>query len=188
MLEWIAGFVLALLWANVLEWTIHKYVLHGLGRDRKSFWAFHWGDHHRAARKNGFGDPDYETHPFRWNAQGKEVISLAVLFLMSLPLLWISTGFVAGSWLSIANYYYLHRRAHLYPSWGRRWMPWHYDHHMGPDQDQNWCVTWPLMDHLMGTRVPWVGTEKEAKQWEKICASLSEQPAQEEQIVGVRVT
>ena len=30
----------------------------------------------------------------------------------------------------------------------------------------NWCVTWPLMDHLMGTRLVWVGTEKEADQWE----------------------
>ena len=55
-------------------------------------------------------------------------------------------------------------------------MPWHYDHHMGLDQDQNWCVTWPLMDHLFGTRVKWVGTEKEAEQWAKLEARLAEKP------------
>lgn len=173
MLEWSAGFVVAILWANVLEWSIHRYVLHGQGRRRSSFWAFHWIDHHKAVRRNGFEDADYVSHPFRWNAQGKEVVSLTGLFLLSLPFMWVSWGFVIGSWVSIANYYSLHRWAHLHPAWCRRWMPWHYDHHMGPDQDQNWCVTWPLMDHLLGTRVRWVGTEKEAKQWAKICPPAS---------------
>ena len=173
MVVWTIGFLVAILLANVLEWSVHRFVLHGLGRRRKSFWAFHWIDHHKAARRNGFQDVDYETHPFRWNAQGKEVASLAGLFLMSLPFIGVSWGFVLGSWLSIVNYYCLHRWAHLHPAWCRQWMPWHYDHHMGRDQDQNWCVTWPLMDHLMGTRVRWVGTEKEAKQWAKIHPSAS---------------
>ncbi len=34
---------------------------------------------------------------------------------------------------------------------------------MGPDQDKNWCVTFPLWDYVMGTRVPYIGTEKEQK-------------------------
>ena len=31
---------------------------------------------------------------------------------------------------------------------------------MGPDQDQNWCVSWPWFDHIMGTRVVYLGTER----------------------------
>ena len=34
---------------------------------------------------------------------------------------------------------------------------------MGRDQDQNWCVTFPLWDYVMGTRVPYIGTETEQK-------------------------
>ena len=122
-MEWTVGFLVALLLANFLEWSVHRFVLHGMGRKRKSFWAFHWVDHHKAARRNGFQDVDYETHPFRWNAQGKEVISLAGLFLMSLPFVLVSWGFVLGSWLSIVNYYSLHRWAHLHPAWCRTLPP-----------------------------------------------------------------
>ena len=34
---------------------------------------------------------------------------------------------------------------------------------MGPNQDANWCVTRPWFDILMGTREPYVGTEREAQ-------------------------
>ena len=33
---------------------------------------------------------------------------------------------------------------------------------MGPNQDANWCVTWPWFDQLMGTREVYAGTEREA--------------------------
>ena len=46
-------------------------------------------------------------------------------------------------------------------AWAREHLPWHYDHHMGPDQDANWCVTRPWFDQLMGTRRPYAGTEAE---------------------------
>ena len=35
---------------------------------------------------------------------------------------------------------------------GKQHLPWHYDHHMGRDQNANWCVTHPLFDNVMGTR------------------------------------
>ena len=38
-------------------------------------------------------------------------------------------------------------------------MPHHYDHHMGKNQDANWCVTHPFFDWVMGTREPYYGTE-----------------------------
>ena len=42
------GIPLGLLYANASEWLIHHYVLHGLGKKKRSFWSFHWGEHHRA--------------------------------------------------------------------------------------------------------------------------------------------
>jgi sterol desaturase/sphingolipid hydroxylase (fatty acid hydroxylase superfamily) len=38
---------------------------------------------------------------------------------------------------------------------------------MGRDQDKNWCVTFPLWDYVMGTRVPYKGTETERKDIER---------------------
>ena len=36
------GIPVALAASNAGEWLIHKYWLHGLGKNKKSFWAFHW--------------------------------------------------------------------------------------------------------------------------------------------------
>ncbi len=38
-------------------------------------------------------------------------------------------------------------------------MPWHYDHHMGKDQNSNWCVTHPLFDMVLGTRKEYLGVQ-----------------------------
>jgi len=42
----------------------------------------------------------------------------------------------------------------MVPKWGRYFYPWHWDHHMGKDQDCNWGVTIQWVDKLMGTRKP----------------------------------
>jgi hypothetical protein len=41
----------------------------------------------------------------------------------------------------------------LDPEWGKKTIPWHYDHHMNTNQDANWCVTKPWFDYISGTRV-----------------------------------
>lgn len=38
---------------------------------------------------------------------------------------------------------------------------------VGPKQNKNWCVTRPWWDEIMGTRVPYIGTEREARDLEK---------------------
>ena len=81
---------LALIYENFLEWAIHKYALHGLGRDRASFWSFHWNDHHASARRNGFIDPSYQSHAFVWNARTKELAALIVGAILHLPVIWLS--------------------------------------------------------------------------------------------------
>ena len=156
------GFALGIVASNASEWLIHKYVLHGIGRTKGTFWSFHFHEHHKNVRKAGGRDPMYEL-PFREApSKAKEALGLIGTALLATPLLPYAPGFVAGAWLNTAAYYGIHRKAHTDPEWARKWVPWHVDHHLGPDQDKNWCVTFPLADWVMGTREPWVGTEAEA--------------------------
>ncbi len=157
------GIPLGLLAANAGEWIIHKYMLHGLGRNRKSYWAFHWHDHHRTVRRNQYVDDEYRESVFKPGGKAKEATGLLAAAVAVTPLLPVAPFFVGTVWASAAGYYYVHRKSHINPEWGRRWAPWHYDHHMGPNQDANWCVTFPLFDHIMGTRIPYAGTEREAQ-------------------------
>lgn len=157
------GVPVGLLYSNALEWVIHKYVLHGLGRDRKSFWSFHWHEHHRASRRGAMDDPGYHRPLWGLHAQGREALSLVLGSLVHLPLArrypWFTLTVVGSQWV----YWHVHRKSHLDPAWARAHLPWHVDHHLGPDQHANWCVTWPGMDYLLGTRKPWVGTAAEVQ-------------------------
>jgi sterol desaturase/sphingolipid hydroxylase (fatty acid hydroxylase superfamily) len=161
------GIPIGLATANILEWGIHKYVLHGMGKKRSSFWAFHWHEHHGASRRNDHVDPHYERSVFAWNAQGKEAGALVAGSLLVAPLFPVAPFFTATLWYSAARYYRVHRRAHTEPGWAREHLVWHYDHHMGPKADANWCVTHPWFDEVMGTRIPYAGTEREARDLER---------------------
>ncbi len=147
------GVAIGLGYANAAEWVIHRHILHGLGKKKESFWSFHWGEHHRSCRRDGNRDAAYEASPFEWNAQGKELTVLSAAAIAHLPLLGVAPLFTLTVMGSALRYYVVHRRAHLDPEWGREHLPWHYDHHMGKNQDANWCVTHPFFDHVMGTRV-----------------------------------
>ncbi len=155
------GIPLGLFAANATEWAMHKYVLHGAGKKKGSFWSFHWHDHHKNSRRGDMDDPMYRESVVGWHAQGKEAAAMAVAGVALAPLLPIAPFFVGTLYYSGINYYRKHKRSHLDPEWARENLPWHYDHHMGPDQDANWCVTHPFFDHLMGTRKPYVGTDRE---------------------------
>ena len=150
-------------YSNMLEWVIHKHVLHRIGKKRGSFWSFHFYDHHRLSRTNQFRDPDYEGSVFQWNGQGKEALALTLSTLTHLPLLPVAPFFTVTVFYSSVRYYRLHKKAHLEPEWGREHLPWHYDHHMAPNQDCNWCVTHPWFDEVMGTRVPYKDTPREQR-------------------------
>jgi sterol desaturase/sphingolipid hydroxylase (fatty acid hydroxylase superfamily) len=159
----IVGFITGLVAANAFEWNMHKKMLHEHARQKDSFWRFHWADHHKHVIKEDYYDHDYTRNLFEgWNGQSKEAASLFGAAVAVAPLFPIAPGFTAGLWFSAWNYYQVHKKSHLNPEWGYKYLPWHYDHHMGPDQEKNWCVTFPLWDYVMGTRVPYKGTEKEA--------------------------
>jgi len=157
------GFPIGLLYCNAGEWLIHKYILHGSGRKKGTFWSFHFHEHHRNARKHDFVDPDYERSLFGWHAQSKETLGVVMLAAVHLPLLPVFPFFTGAVVYSAARYYRVHKRAHRDPEWAKVHLPWHYDHHMGVDQDCNWGVNWPWFDEILGTRVPFLGTEEEKK-------------------------
>ncbi len=158
------GIPLGLAVANASEWFTHKYILHGLGKNPKSFWSFHWHEHHKAVRKHHHEDPAYRGKIWKdWNGQTKEAIALVAGAVLIAPLFPLAPFFVGTLWYSSANYYRKHKRSHLDPAWARDNLPWHYDHHMGPEQDANWCVTRPWFDDLMGTRKPYLGTDKSSR-------------------------
>ena len=116
----------------------------------KSRFKFHW-KHHGIARRNDNYDPDYEKAI--WHNETK-ITFVAILFHAPLLVLWPPFGAVAIMYA--AAYMVLHRKSHQHVEFFKRWMPWHYEHHMGKNQNANWCVICPLMDHLMGTRVKWL--------------------------------
>jgi hypothetical protein len=130
------------------EWAAHKYLLHGLGKDRKSRLSFHYHDHHQAVRKNGGYDPAYEGPVFGTTTQAREASCLAATGLLHAPLFPIAPFYTSTIWYCLARYRRDHRHAHLDPAWVRDHLPWHYDHHMG-DHDKNfgWCgrgsTSWP---------------------------------------------
>lgn len=149
------GIPLGLLTVNGIEWYAHKHLLHGKGRDRNNRWASHW-DHHKVVRQNGFADAMYAPtlrHTFDHPHARMEAGSLVKAALILSPLALVAPLYTATLYYGAANYWYTHRRAHLDPEWGKRKVPWHYDHHMNSNQNANWCVTKPWFDYLMGTRV-----------------------------------
>jgi sterol desaturase/sphingolipid hydroxylase (fatty acid hydroxylase superfamily) len=158
---------LGLIYGNAVEWFVHRYLLHGLGRNKTSFWSFHWHDHHRNARRSDMVDSDYAKPLELDSPPGKELAALIAACLAHAPLLLVAPFFTLTVWYCAFNYYRVHKKSHRDPEWAREHLPWHVDHHMGPDQDQNWCVTKPWFDILIGTRVKYVGTILEERNMEK---------------------
>ena len=110
------GIPLGFLYANATEWVAHRFVLHGWGKRKESFWNFHWGEHHRHVRKNGHRDETY-LKPLlsAWNPKSKETVALTFGVAAHLPLAPIAPFFVGTVAYSAIRYYRLHRRSHLDP-------------------------------------------------------------------------
>jgi len=144
ILHVLAGIVLA----NFYEWFIHRYLLHGIGRLKDSVWNFHWGAHHKITRQNNGHDSTYIKGCYRLEKYG-----LLALFLAHVPFLY--PHYVILSTLAIYGilYYKIHSYSHLNPAWCKKHLRWHWDHHMGKDQDANWCILFPLFDYILRTRV-----------------------------------
>ena len=140
----------AYIYGGLAEWALHKYALHGLGKNKKSIFSFHWHSHHKICRKNKNFDANYKFPA--GTPVKREILFLFLLSSIHFPLIFIAPHFFIGIVLYVCRYFYYHRRAHLNVEWGKQKIPWHYDHHMGKNQDSNWGVTVEWVDKLFKTR------------------------------------
>ncbi len=144
--------VLAVVYANLVEWVLHKYVLHGLGIKKSSWFAYHWFQHHKNSRKYAYLDPLYASSLFHWQSRGKELFSVCMVLLVHAPLaLYFPYAFIVQCLYAVL-YMVVHTYSHLNPTWAKKYLKHHYDHHMGKSQHFNWGVVMPLWDWILGTR------------------------------------
>ena len=153
------GIPIALLAANGIEWYLHKYALHGVpkeGGGRKAlsepFMKRHWA-HHRRVRLTKYRDDELYGH-FSESpdaiAEAKALLKICAVTSLAMP---VAPFFTLTTYYCAWNYWHVHSQSHLDPEWGKKKIPWHYDHHMNTNQDANWGVTKPWFDYIMGTRV-----------------------------------
>lgn len=149
--------VVGVAYAIVLEWVIHRYILHHpkWGKKKGSIFSFHFKGHHGSARRNQFFDPDYAS--YSWTP---EQTSLLLFFLPHLLLVQWFPAFIVTILIMTLRYYIIHQCQHRDPKWCIENTPWHYAHHMGPNQDANYGVTTDIIDRIMGTREIYVGTNR----------------------------
>ena len=143
--------ILGFLMGSLIEWTAHKYFLHN--SKFPSAFKSHFSVHHKNSRKNDGLDIIYFSFPPEsWDDGASEIVFLLLAWAISFPTYYISPWLYLTLTVHACAYYALHRKFHLSPQWGRRWMPWHWDHHMGHDQNCNWGVTNPIFDFVFRTR------------------------------------
>ena len=188
------GFILqvAIAWAysHVLEYCLHRWLLHN--RHRKAWFKTHFGDHHKIARRNMMLDSKaHKPIKITGDPELKGLIALGLLHA-PIAILW-PFAYVMLIW-SAVNYFLVHRKAHQDFRWARDHLPWHYDHHMGPDQNMNWGVRLPWVDILMGTRIHWKGEQKEVSEYnsffrmiKRIYGTRSHRNQRRERQEGIRV-
>ena len=116
------GIPIGLAYANAAEWLIHKYVLHGAGKKKGNFWSFHFHEHHKASRKNGFIDEVY-VDPGLGGTPKARSSWLSCIDLQHLPLFPVAPFFTTSLVYSAYNYYVTHKRAHLNPEWAAEHFP-----------------------------------------------------------------
>ena len=160
----------AIAWAysHILEHCIHRWWLHN--RKRKHWFKDHFGDHHKISRKNCMYDArSYSKIDPRGD---REIKGLMMLALVHSPIaIWFPWAYLVLVYSAI-SYFFVHRRAHQDFRWARENVPWHYDHHMGPDQNMNWGVRLPWVDWIAGTRKIYVGTPREEKEYNSFLRTI----------------
>ena len=149
--------VLAWIYSHLLEYVLHRHLVHD--PKRKLFFKSHFGDHHKESRIFNMVDTKYIS---KLNILGDpELKGLMLLMILHFPLVYFSPTAYLVLFLSGITYVYIHYKSHQNISWSRTNLPWHYDHHMAPNQNANWGVRLPMFDILFGTRKVYKGTKKE---------------------------
>lgn len=134
------------LYGHIFEYIAHKHVLHNKKKFKKVF-RNHFKTHHNESRKNEMYDKNYN----RLVSSKFEIVSLLSILILHLPVAFTLPYFYGMIAWSVTSYYFLHRLSHLNVAWGKKWLPWHYEHHMGKNQHVNWGVRLPIIDKVLKT-------------------------------------
>lgn len=119
------GFPIALIFANGFEWYAHKYILHGTPRPGQPRYSpipksmkSHW-QHHKIVRTTDYQDDGYAEGLSNWRTRD-EVTSLLKLTAITSLAMPVAPFFTLGTYYAAARYFYVHRRSHLEPEWGKK--------------------------------------------------------------------
>ena len=134
------------LYGHIFEYIAHKHVLHNKKKFKKVF-RNHFKTHHNESRKNDMYDKNYN----KLVSSKFEIVSLLSILILHFPVVFILPYFYGMIVWSVMSYYLIHRLSHLNIEWGKKWLPWHYEHHMGKDQHINWGVRLPIIDKVLKT-------------------------------------
>lgn len=135
-------FILGFVYASIIEWVVHKFLFHDMGKKRGSRFAFHIREHHAECCKNNNLDRGFSK---------REIPGIAFLLLTHLPLYYIIPMFYYALSLYGVLFIVMHNITHFWPEFGKKYIPWHWDHHMRY-QNHNYNVVLPIADYLFGTR------------------------------------
>jgi len=135
-------FILGLIYGSFIEWGVHRYLFHELGKNKNSIFAFHLREHHINCINSQNEDDRFTL---------RENLGIAALALLHLPALFLSPSFYCGIVVYGLAFIICHKLIHKNAEWGKKWFPWHWDHHMA-HQNHNMNVVMPLADYVLGTR------------------------------------
>jgi len=134
-------FTVGIIYANMIEYSIHRYLFHGLGKKKNSMFAFHLRGHHLISRKNNFIDLKISIFE-----------TIGVLFLMGtqLPVYFMAPPIFYGVVTYGVLFIILHNYMHKNSEFAERYFWWHWKHHM-QNQNKSWGVVLPLTDIITNT-------------------------------------
>jgi len=124
-----------------MEWYVHKYFFHGLGKKQNSIFAFHLREHHIESRNNEFIDT---------RVTKRETFGLLAFLSLYLPLYYIVPAFYVALVVYGAAFIIVHKLLHRFPHAAKKYFWWHWNHHMH-SQNKSWNVVCPLTDWITGT-------------------------------------
>ena len=149
----IGQITLAWVYGHVLEYVLHRFVLHNRKILSGKPFKKHFSGHHGRIRKGGMLDPDYNQWK-KYSFLDSEPLVLFLLTLVHLPVaIYFPYAYVVLL-LSGALYFVVHALTHVAPKIMAHVIPWHSWHHLNKDQNMNYGVRLPIIDIVAGTYKP----------------------------------
>ena len=134
-------FFVGFIHGSLIEYLVHRYLFHGLGKKKDSIFAYHLRDHHLVSRRNDFIDNKLSAH---------EAIGVVFLVALHVPAFFLSLYLFAGIAFYALLFVVLHNTMHKTPGLAKKYFWWHWNHHM-KNQNKSWNVVLPIFDLLTGT-------------------------------------